>query len=104
VGETSDVFMDWTTSTILHMESGGFAIDYLYEGDYRFSGTVETLTEVDSRCDLIMEYTDEGTFLDPESFRLFETAVYSVEGPCSNVDVSAFPCEGNFEMTGFLND
>ena len=104
VGETSDIFMNWTSSTILHMESGGVAIDYLYEGDYRFSGTAETLTDVDSRCDLIIEYDDEGTLLDPESFRLFEIATYSVEGPCSNVDISAFPCQADFEMIGFLDD
>ena len=104
VGETSSVYMTWTTDTTLRMESGTVDVEYLYAGDYLFAGSASTSAEVNSRCTLVMEFSDEGTMLDPETFRLFELAEYSVEGPCSNIDVSEFPCEAQFEMIAFLDD
>lgn len=104
VGETSSIYMTWTTDTTLRMESGTVDVDYLYAGDYVFAGSASTSAEVNSRCTLVMDFTDEGTMLDPETFRLFELAEYSVEGPCTNIDVSEFPCEAQFEMIAFLDD
>lgn len=99
VGEILSADLTWPDEQTLQLDMG-YIIAYSYLGDFTFTGSTTLDQELDTRCTLHTDVSDQGLITDTWAFHIREDAAYSLVGPCTNWDTSDFPCAATLQMSG----